>query len=154
MRHVIGKGAFRLTGLGAGPILVSFSAAGHGRTTRRLELPWQGDLEVALPPAAELRGRVLEAGTPGETYNVGGNSERTNLEVVETLCRLLDEAVPDSTHRPHRDLVTFVPDRPGHDRRYAVDFTRATGTFGWRPQHRHLPAGRAEGPDHTQQPGR
>ncbi len=77
--------------------------------------------------------RVLEAGTPGETYNVGGNSERTNLEVVETLCRLLDEARPDSPHRPHEQLVSFVADRPGHDWRYAIDAGKLERELGWAP---------------------
>ncbi len=62
---------------------------------------------------------ALENGTPGETYNVGGHNERSNLDVVRTICALLDERRPDSS--PHADLVTFVQDRPGHDWRYAID---------------------------------
>jgi dTDP-glucose 4,6-dehydratase len=77
--------------------------------------------------------RVLEAGRPGEVYNVGGNSERTNLQVVDTLCAVLDELVPGSTHRPHAQLKTFVADRPGHDRRYAIDATKLGRELGWRP---------------------
>ena len=77
--------------------------------------------------------RVLEAGRPGEVYNIGGDSERTNLEVVETLCQLLDEAHPDSPHRPHAQLKRFVTDRPGHDRRYAIDATKIQNELGWRP---------------------
>jgi dTDP-glucose 4,6-dehydratase len=64
---------------------------------------------------------------------VGGNSERTNLEVIDTLCYLLDELVPDSPHRPHARLKTFVPDRPGHDRRYAIDATKLKNLLGWEP---------------------
>ncbi len=78
--------------------------------------------------------RVLEAGKPGEVYNVGGNSEKTNLEVVDTLCALLDDALPDSPHRPHAKLKQFVADRPGHDRRYAIDATKLERELGWEPQ--------------------
>ena len=77
--------------------------------------------------------RVLEAGTPGEVYNVGGDSERTNLQVVDTLCALLDELLPDSPGRPHAALKTFVADRPGHDRRYAIDAGKLTRELGWAP---------------------
>lgn len=78
--------------------------------------------------------RVLEAGTPGEVYNVGGNSERTNLDVVDTLCALFDELMPGSPHRPHAQLKTFVADRPGHDRRYAIDASKLKRELGWEPE--------------------
>ncbi|MBK1719307.1 dTDP-glucose 4,6-dehydratase [Thiocystis violacea] len=78
--------------------------------------------------------RVLEAGRPGEVYNVGGNSERTNLEVVDTLGALLDECLPDSPHRPHIQLKRFVTDRPGHDRRYAIDAGKLKRELGWEPE--------------------
>jgi len=77
--------------------------------------------------------RVLEVGRPGEVYNIGGESERTNLEVVDILCRLLDERLPQSPHRPHGGLKTFVTDRPGHDRRYAIDAGKVRGELGWTP---------------------
>jgi dTDP-glucose 4,6-dehydratase len=81
--------------------------------------------------------RALDAafhcGRVGETYAIGGNSERSNLEVVRTLCRLLDEALPDSPHRPHEQLIAFVSDRPGHDFRYAIDASKATRELGWKP---------------------
>ncbi len=67
-------------------------------------------------------------------YNVGGNSERTNLEVVDTLCALLDELVPDSAHAPHAQLKTFVADRPGHDWRYAIDASKIREQLGWQPR--------------------
>jgi dTDP-glucose 4,6-dehydratase len=78
--------------------------------------------------------RVLEAGRPGEVYNVGGNNEKSNLEVVETLCALLDEWVPKSQYRPHIQLKTFVKDRPGHDQRYAIDASKLERELGWVPQ--------------------
>ena len=77
--------------------------------------------------------RVLQSGAPGEVYNVGGHNERTNLEVVETICALLDGLVPDSPHAPHASLITFVEDRPGHDRRYAVDAGKIERELGWTP---------------------
>jgi dTDP-glucose 4,6-dehydratase len=78
--------------------------------------------------------RVLQAGTPGEVYNVGGDSERTNLQVVDTLCTLLDELLPASPHCPHAGLKSFVTDRPGHDRRYAIDAGKLQRELGWAPQ--------------------
>ena len=78
--------------------------------------------------------RVLEAGTVGEVYNVGGHNERTNLEVVKTICSLLDELAPDSPHAPHESLITFVADRPGHDRRYAIDASKIERELGWTPE--------------------
>ena len=77
---------------------------------------------------------VLSRGRVGETYNIGGNCEKTNLEVVKTLCTVLDELLPDSPHRPHARLITFVKDRPGHDRRYAMDIGKISRELGWRPR--------------------
>jgi len=76
---------------------------------------------------------VLEEGVTGETYNIGGHNEKTNLDVVKTLCSLLDELVPDSPHKPHADLITFVTDRPGHDVRYAIDAEKIKKELGWVP---------------------
>jgi dTDP-glucose 4,6-dehydratase len=77
---------------------------------------------------------VLDKGVPGETYNVGGNAERDNMWLVDRLCAILDELRPDSPHCPHKQLVEFVRDRPGHDRRYAIDFSKLHNQLGWQPQ--------------------
>lgn len=77
--------------------------------------------------------RVLEAGQPGETYNVGGWNEMTNLAVVQTLCGLLDRLRPRSDGASYADQITFVADRPGHDRRYAIDARRIERELGWKP---------------------
>jgi len=75
---------------------------------------------------------VLAGGRPGETYNIGGHNEKTNLEIVRTVCALLDELRPDSAG-PRERLITFVKDRPGHDRRYAIDAGKIERELGWRP---------------------
>lgn len=77
--------------------------------------------------------RVLDAGCPGETYNVGGGNEWTNLSIVCDLCDLLDELRPRLGGGSYRQQLTFVADRPGHDRRYAIDATRISVELGWRP---------------------
>jgi dTDP-glucose 4,6-dehydratase len=77
---------------------------------------------------------VLTQGQVGETYNIGGHNEQTNLEIVHQLCQLLDDQLPQSPYRPHQQLITFVTDRPGHDLRYAIDATKIEHTLGWQPQ--------------------
>lgn len=76
---------------------------------------------------------VLAQGKVGEVYNIGGNYEKTNLEIVHTVCGILDELVPDSAYRPHHRLITYVKDRPGHDRRYAIDPGKIAREIGWQP---------------------
>ena len=76
---------------------------------------------------------VLEKGLVGGTYNIGGNSERTNIDVVTTICDLVDEMSPDAGRAPRRRLISFVEDRPGHDRRYAIDAGKLSRELGWRP---------------------
>jgi len=76
---------------------------------------------------------VLAHGKPGETYNIGGRSEKPNLEIVQTICDLLDELSPEKG-RSRRELITFVKDRPGHDRRYAIDARKIERELGWKPR--------------------
>lgn len=78
--------------------------------------------------------QVLRQGQAGQTYNIGAGSQPTNLEVVQHLCGALDEILPDSPSVPHSSLVRFVPDRPGHDRRYALDITKITSQLSWQPK--------------------
>ena len=77
---------------------------------------------------------VLTKGAVGESYNIGGNQERTNLQVVEAICDALDQRRPLEDGKSRRDLITFVTDRPGHDRRYAIDASKIARELGWTPQ--------------------
>ncbi|MBV8650188.1 MAG: GDP-mannose 4,6-dehydratase, partial [Alphaproteobacteria bacterium] len=83
---------------------------------------------------AEALTRVLREGEPGETYNVGANSERRNIDLVRAICRLLDEMLPNAVNRPHAKAIEFVADRPGHDKRYAIDAAKIERALGWRPK--------------------
>jgi len=77
---------------------------------------------------------VLAGGAPGETYNVGGNCERPNIEIVRTICSIVDRLRPDLAHRPCEGLLKYVKDRPGHDRRYAIDASKIKRDLGWEPK--------------------
>jgi len=77
---------------------------------------------------------VLDKGRVGEMYNIGGRCEKTNLDVVHAVCNILDEMLPDSRYAPHDSLITFVKDRPGHDRRYAIDSSKIERELGWTPK--------------------
>ena len=79
--------------------------------------------------------RVLSAGRPGETYNIGGNCQQQNIDVVRTICRTVDELRPGLRHAPSASLIAFVQDRPGHDRRYAIDTGKIRRELGWEPEH-------------------
>jgi len=78
---------------------------------------------------------VLRKGRLGETYNVGGNNQPANMTIVSTLCNILDAYLPTSTHVPHKNLMMHVADRPGHDRRYAMDISKIQKELGWQPRH-------------------
>ncbi|WP_299416549.1 dTDP-glucose 4,6-dehydratase [Acaryochloris sp. IP29b_bin.148] len=78
--------------------------------------------------------QVLTTGRPGETYNIGGGAEKPNIWLVKQICAILDELAPESEFAPHSNLMTFVQDRPGHDRRYAIDFRKINQELGWSPQ--------------------
>ena len=82
---------------------------------------------------ARALGVVLETGGIGECYNICGFNEHTNLDVVHQLCTILDEFLPESSHVPHKNLIEFVTDRPGHDQRYAIDATKIERELGWHP---------------------
>jgi dTDP-glucose 4,6-dehydratase len=79
---------------------------------------------------------VIDRGRVGETYNIGGNSERKNLDVVTSICDIVDELRPDAELGPRKKLITFVTDRPGHDRRYAIDASKISRELGWRPEEK------------------
>ncbi|MCP4380693.1 MAG: dTDP-glucose 4,6-dehydratase [Hyphomicrobiales bacterium] len=78
---------------------------------------------------------IVDRGRPGETYNIGGGSERTNLDVVKTICAIMDELAPNATLGRHESLISFVTDRPGHDLRYAIDADKILKELDWRPIH-------------------
>jgi len=79
--------------------------------------------------------QVVTRGKAGQTFNIGGGSQPTNLSVVNQICSIMDELQPESPHTPHSALLKYVPDRPGHDRRYAIDITKINRELGWQPRH-------------------
>lgn len=78
--------------------------------------------------------KVVTEGKVGETYNIGGHNEKQNIEVVKTICKILDELKPQNNHQPYEALITFVKDRPGHDLRYAIDASKIAKDLGWKPE--------------------
>lgn len=79
--------------------------------------------------------QVLKRGASASTYNIGGENQPANLTIVETICEIMDEVLPDSENVPHKNLIEFVKDRPGHDRRYAMDIRKINRELGWKPRH-------------------
>jgi len=105
----------------------------------RFELACYGDGQqirdwLYVEDHCEAIWRVIEEGQPGETYNIGGNNQPANLTVVQTLCEILDELEPNSAYIPHNSLIQYVADRPGHDRRYAMDISKIRNEIGWKPR--------------------
>ena len=86
---------------------------------------------------AEALLTVIEHGRPGETYNIGGNNELQNLDLVHLLCHILDDIRPNPTGKSYADQITFVADRPGHDLRYAIDASKIRDQLGWQPKQDH-----------------
>jgi dTDP-glucose 4,6-dehydratase len=78
---------------------------------------------------------IIKRGTVGESYNIGGGNQLPNIEIVQTICEILDEKDFLKEHKPHKQLIEFVKDRPGHDRRYAMDIDKINRELGWTPQH-------------------
>lgn len=79
--------------------------------------------------------KIINEGLPGATYNIGGNNQPTNLVIVHTICEIMDDVMPNSPYAPHTSLIQHVTDRPGHDRRYAMDISRLSNEMGWHPRH-------------------
>ena len=79
--------------------------------------------------------RILQSGVPGETYNIGGDNQPFNIDIVKQICTMIDEKRPDSSFTPHASLIQYVRDRPGHDRRYAMDIHKIERELGWKPRY-------------------
>lgn len=114
------------------PLMISNAMQGH-------PLPVYGDGRqirdwLFVDDHCDAIWTVIRQGEPGETYNIGGDNQPTNLVVIQTLCDILDECLPESPYVPHNSLIRFVKDRPGHDRRYAMDTTKIRQELNWRPR--------------------
>ena len=114
------------------PLLITNALAGR-------QLPIYGNGEqirdwLYVEDHASALMLIAEHGTTGETYNIGGDSEKQNIDVAQQLCYILDELVPSATHTSYSDLIHFVDDRPGHDKRYAIDASKLHQELGWTPR--------------------
>ncbi len=115
------------------PLIVLNALAGK-------DLPIYGDGQqirdwLYVDDHCEAVWRIIKNGQPGETYNIGGGNQLANLEIVRIICDLLDKLCPHSPYLPHRRLIHFVADRPGHDRRYAMDIQKIRRELNWQPRH-------------------
>ncbi len=113
------------------PLMIANAVAGK-------PLPVYGDGQnvrdwLFVEDHCEAIAKVLELGRVGEVYNIGGDSERTNLQVVESICDIVDRLLPELSHAPSRQLIQFVKDRPGHDQRYAIDASKIQSELDWQP---------------------
>ncbi len=113
------------------PLMIANAVAGK-------PLPVYGDGQnvrdwLFVEDHCEAIAKVLELGRVGEVYNIGGDSERTNLQVVEAICDIVDRLLPELSHAPSRQLIQFVKDRPGHDQRYAIDASKIQSELDWQP---------------------
>lgn len=114
------------------PLMIANAVAGK-------PLPVYGDGQnvrdwLFVEDHCEAIAKVLELGRVGEVYNIGGDSERTNLQVVESICDIVDRLLPELSHAPSRQLIQFVKDRPGHDQRYAIDARKIQSEIDWQPR--------------------
>jgi len=114
------------------PLMIANAVAGQ-------PLPIYGDGQqirdwLFVDDHCEAIWQVIKRAPVGETYNIGGGNQPANLDLVRSLCTTLDEQVPESPHKPHESLIQFVSDRPGHDRRYAMDITKIGRDLGWEPR--------------------
>lgn len=114
------------------PLMITNALEGH-------PLPIYGDGQqirdwLYVEDHCEAIWLVVRDGAPGETYNIGGDNQPANLAVVRTICEILDELVPESPYAPHVSLIQYVTDRPGHDRRYAMEIAKARRDLGWEPK--------------------
>jgi dTDP-glucose 4,6-dehydratase len=107
---------------------------------RGLPLPVYGDGKqirdwVYVEDHCQAIYQILSRGKEGETYAVGGNNQPTNLEIIQEITTLMDEMLPDSPFKPHAQLIQHIQDRPGHDRRYAININKIQNELGWTPEH-------------------